>query len=234
VQTDNDPTNAHTAMTGTLWAVDISAKTTRVIAQGIGRPRGVAALRDGMLAVTDYVHHVVEIVDPQTGTVIPLAGAWDEAGDADGAAARFAEPYGIVETADGSLLVADRLNNRIRRVRRDGTVTTFAGSDSGFTDGPIGQARFAHPQGLAIAGNGDVFVTDTDNYRVRRITGDAVETIAGTGAPGYGDDEDPRAALLFGLEGLAVTSDGDKVVVADGTRGEDVPYNRVRIVDGRL
>jgi sugar lactone lactonase YvrE len=231
VQTDNDPTNAHSGMTGTIWSVDTNAKTASVVVQGIGRPRGIVALRDGTLAVSDYVHHVVERIDPQQQTVTPLAGEWDVAGDADGPTARFNEPYGMVERPDGTLLVADRANHRIRSIDRDGVVSTFAGDASGFADGPIADARFAHPQALAITSNGDVFVADSDNYRVRRITADGIVTIAGSGIAGYGDDDDPTLGQLYGLEGLCVTPDGRTVVVADGTRGEDVPYNRVRVIE---
>jgi hypothetical protein len=81
---------------------------------------------------------------------------------------------------------------------------------------------------MAIAGNGDVYVTDLDNYRVRRIAGDQVETIAGDGKGGYLDTDDRLSAELYGIEGLSVVSDGSMVYVADGSRGNGGPYNRVR------
>ncbi len=232
VQTDNDATGAHSSQTGTIWIVDLAAATATPIAQGIGRPRGLAPLRDGRIALSDYVHHVVQILDPATATVTPLAGAWDTPGfvDAVGANARFSEPYAIVQRADGTLVVADHANDALRTITLDGAVTTLAGGTSGFADGPLAQARFAHPQGLALAASGELYVSDADNFRIRRVSGDAVDTIAGNGTAGYADADDPLAAELYGLEGLSVASDGSAVFVADGTRGEDVPFNRVRTI----
>jgi hypothetical protein len=65
---------------------------------------------------------------------------------------------------------------------------------------------------------------------VRKLAGGTVETVAGNGTAGYADSDDPLAAQLYGLEGLGVTPDGSTVFVADGGRGEAVPYNRVRSV----
>jgi len=76
VSTDNDAAGAHTPVSGTIWRVEVSAKTATVIANSIGRPRGLATLPDGRLAVADYLHHVVELVEPSTGqaTVCGVAG----------------------------------------------------------------------------------------------------------------------------------------------------------------
>ena len=230
VSTDNNPSGGHSLMSGTIWRVDLTAQTAAPIAVGIGRPRGLTVLADGRIAASDDLHHVIELVDPQTGAVTTLAGTWDAAGftDATGAAARFSVPYGIVQRADGKLVVCDFANHRLRLVGLDGTVTTLAGSVAGFADGALAGALFDHPQGLAIGANGDLFVTDIDNFRVRRITATAVDTIAGDGTAGYLDSDDRLGSRLYGLEGLAVKPDGSMVYVADGTRGEDVLFNRVR------
>jgi DNA-binding beta-propeller fold protein YncE len=94
----------------------------------------------------------------------------------------------------------------------------------------MGTARFNRPQGLAIDDSGRIYVSDLDNFRVRRINGSAVETIAGSGEGGFADADDRLAAELYGLEGITVKPDGSRVFVADGGRGEDVPFNRIRIV----
>jgi DNA-binding beta-propeller fold protein YncE len=232
VQTDNDAANGHSPMTGTIWRVDVAARTADVVVQGIGRPRGLAVLADGRIAMADYVHHVVQLLDPATGAITPLAGAWDSQGFVDGigADARFASPYGIVQRADGSLVVCDFDNHRLRTIGLDGTVGTLTGDAAGFTDGSLASARFNHPQGLAISASGDLYVTDLGNARVRRISHGSVETIAGDGTAGYRDHDDPLLAELYGLEGISVSPDGSRVFVADGTRGEDVPFNRVRMI----
>lgn len=233
VSTDNDKLGGHSLMSGTIWKVNVAAHTATVVANAIGRPRSLLVLPDGRIIATDYLHHVIELVDPQSGAVTRIAGAWDTVGmvDGDGTHARFSSPYGIVMRGDGKFLVADYGNNRIRIVGLDGTTSTLAGTSApGFHDGAMSEARFNHPQAMAIAGNGDVYVTDLDNYRVRRIAGDHVETIAGDGRGGYLDNDDRLAAEIYGIEGLSVVPDGSMVYVADGSRGNDGPYNRVRQV----
>lgn len=231
VSTDNDSAGNHTPMSGTIWRVDLGAKTATVVANAIGRPRGLAVMSDGRIAVADYLHHVVEIVDPTTGKATTIAGTWDSPGMVDGAAtaAKFSAPYNVAIKADGSLLVTDFDNNRIRNVKMDGTTTTAAGGNTaGFADGAMASAQFSHPQAMAMADNGDIYVSDLGNYRVRKISGSDVVTIAGDGQMGYVDNDNPLASEIYGLEGLSVVPDGSMVYVADGNRGEPLPYNRVR------
>lgn len=233
ISTDDDDRGGHSLMSGTIWRVPPGGHNPVVIVRDIGRPRGLAVLADGKLAASDYDHHVIQTVDPATGQIAPLAGTWDSPGcvDGTGAAARFSVPYGMAVRGDGALVVADYENHRIRVVTRAGVTTTLAGTGgAGFADGNLDAAMFHHPQGIAITAAGEIFVADADNYRVRRISGAAVSTIAGDGVGGYRDDDDPLAARLYGLEGLGVVPDGSMVYVADGSRGEAVPYHRVRQV----
>jgi hypothetical protein len=233
VSTDNDPTGAHNPMSGTIWRVDVNAKKATAVATAIGRPRGMAVLSDGRIAVADYLHHVIEIVDPKTGKATTIAGAFDAPGmvDGAGAAARFSSPYYIVARSDGKLVVTDFDNNRLRLVGLDGTTTTLAGAtQAGFVDGAMASARFSHPQGMVAAANGDVYLTDLGNYRIRKIAGDQITTVAGNGMAGAVDNDDPLMSELYGLEGVSVVPDGSMLYVADGNRGEAVPFNRVRQV----
>ncbi|MEO8702908.1 MAG: hypothetical protein ABI867_22880 [Kofleriaceae bacterium] len=231
VTTDNDASGSgHGLMSGTIWRVDVGSGVATVVAEQIGKPRGLVALPDGRLAVSDYQHHVIELVDPTTGLVTPLAGTWDVAGMVDGVGAKFSTPYGLA-LKDGWLAVADWDNNRIRRVNLDGSVSTLAGAGTaGFADGTMSTALFAQPQGLVIAANGDLFVTDLGNYRIRKISGDSVTTVAGSGEGGYVDSDDRLAAEFYGLEGMSLKADGSMLFVADGTRGEAVPFNRIRSI----
>lgn len=220
VQTDDNPDRQHSPTTGTLWEVDIAAGTAHWVARDIGRPRGLCALRDGRLALADYTHHVVQIFDPVTQQVQLLAGALDVAGNVDGAAgdARFSSPYALVQRPDDVLVVTDSGNNRLRTVTLDGAVATLPG-------------EFDQPQGIAMAGDGSLYVTELGSYRVLRARGDSLAPVAGNGVGGYADSDDPLQASLYGLEGIAITADGTTIFVADGTRGEDVPFNRVRLIN---
>ena len=153
-----------------IWKVDVNAKTATPLAVDIGRPRALFMLKDGRLAATDYENHVVEAINVSTGAVTNIAGTFGEKGFADGAgaAARFASPYGVVQRADGSLVVADWENQRIRIVGLDGTVSTMAGGSAGFVDGAMADAKFNHPQGMAIDSSDNIYFTDLENFRVRK------------------------------------------------------------------
>jgi DNA-binding beta-propeller fold protein YncE len=221
VSTDRNDHGDHSTMTGTIWRVDVATGAAEVVIRDIGRPRGMVALPDGRLALSDYQHHAIRLLDPDTGALTNLAGAFDADGmvDARGASARFAQPYGMALAPDGRILVADFGNDRIRAVELDGDVVSFA--STGLDD----------PEDVAVAGNGDVFVADTGSYTIRKISGGAVTTVVGSGVAGYLDSDDLLAAELHGLEGLDVSADGRTLWIADGTRGEDLPFHRVRIAE---
>jgi sugar lactone lactonase YvrE len=240
VGTDNDCNGQHDAadanmqLSGAIWKVDVNAKTATCLADKLGRPRGLAALGDGRLAVADYAHHTIQIFDPATRTMTPLAGTYNATGSADGsgAAATFNQPYGLVLGKSGKLIVADWANNKIRSVGLDGTVATLGGSTAGFADGGMAGAQFNHPQGIAMDSGGNIYVSDSDNYRVRKISSDgaSVSTLAGSGTGGAKDSENNAEAQFYGLEGVCVAPDGNTVYVPDGNRGEAQLYNRVRII----
>jgi sugar lactone lactonase YvrE len=231
VSTDNDDAGAHSLASGTIWRVDTSDHTAAVVVRDIGRPRGLAALPDGRIVMSDDLHHVVQILNPGTGQIAPLAGKADQAGFADGtgASARFSTPWGVAVQSDGTIVLADFGNQRIRKLTVEGAVTTLAGTgNASFADGSMSQAAFNNPEGIAVAGNGDIYITDTGNFRVRRIRGNVVETFAGNGTGGFLDSTDRLSAEFFGLEGISVAADSSVVFIADGNRGEPLPFNRIR------
>ena len=233
VSTDNDMVGDHYPNSGAVWRIDFATKKAILVANKLGRPRSMAWLHDGRIAIADYQFHVIELLDPSTGAMSLLAGTWGQKGmvDARGPAARFATPYGLVQRADGKLVVADFENNRIRVVGLDGAVATLGGSaTAGFVDGAMTEAQFNHPQGLVMDGSGDLYVTDLGNYRIRRLRGTSVETVAGSGTAGYVDHDDRLQAQFYGLEGLCAKPDGSMLFVADGGRGEDLPHNFLRSI----
>jgi RHS repeat-associated protein len=107
--------------------------------------------------------------------------------------AGLSAPEGMVKLPDGALLVADSSAHVIRKVVPGGAATVFAGApnEPGDADGPADEARFEHPADVAVAPDGTVYVADQGNHRVRRIVDGRVETIAGTGDPGYAGDDGP-------------------------------------------
>jgi sugar lactone lactonase YvrE len=125
----------------------------------------------------------------------------------------LSEPFGIALGSDGAVFVADGGDaHRISRIAADGRVDTVAGGTRGFADGQGAAARFDTPAGLAIDASGVLFVADTGNHAVRRITPDGVvSTLAGDGLAG---SEDGAAARFDGPVGIAVDR-GGRVIVAD-------------------
>jgi sugar lactone lactonase YvrE len=230
VETDDNDSGMRSTQTGTIWLVDPTANTATVLARDLGRPRGLAVLGDGRIALSDYQHHVVSIFDPVTGSISPLAGAVDVPAYANdtGAAARFSQPYDIVLLPDGDLAVADQGNHRIRRVTLTGVVTDLAGSGAiGNDDGPSATATFESPQGLALRG-ATLYITDIRRYVIRKLEAGQVTTIAGDGTPGWLDADNPLAAKFYGVEGIDV--DATRLVVADGSGGHELPFHRIRVI----
>ncbi len=184
-------------------------------------PLGLAQDATGVLYVADTGNHLIRKV-ALDGTVTTLAGATGIAGFADGsgAAARFDTPMGITVGPDGDLYVADRNNNRIRRVTPAGVVTTYAGNAaSGRVNGAPLTATFTFPQGVVAAPNGDLFVADYGNLQVRTITragagAGLVSILAGSGmnVPLQPDGAPNLASIPFPT---TLTLRGNTLTVAD-------------------
>jgi sugar lactone lactonase YvrE len=183
-----------------------------------------------------FVSCVREAPQPRTpagwrARVSTLAGS-GAPGFADGAAgaARFADPFGVAVGADGSVYVADAgESNRIRKLTPRGGLVTLAGGREGFADGAGAAAAFNTPSALALDASGNLYVADTGNNRVRKVTPEGVvTTLAGDGSAGFSDG--PAAQARFDSPvGVAVGKDGS-VYVAD-------TYNdRVRVItkDGQV
>ena len=136
--------------------------------------------------------------------------------------------YVAVDTA-GNLYVSDFLANRVRKVDPEGVITTVAGTGAaGFSGdgGPAIAAELSFPTGIAFDGDGNLYLSDADNNRVRKVDpAGVITTVAGTGAPGFSGDGGPAtAAELDAPAGLAVSADG-RLYIAD--QGND----RVRRIE---
>ncbi len=180
-------------------------------------PRDVVADAAGNLVVADAGNFRMRRIAPD-GTVSTLAGS-GAFGSADGpaATATFGLLSGVAVAPDGTVFVTDAVFHRIRQIDPAGQVTTVAGTGvAGFADGPAATAQFAFPTGLARDATGTLYVADTLNQVIRRLTpAGVVETLAGTGAPGRQDG--PGETATFTLPaGLGILADAPgQVLVAD-------------------
>jgi len=187
---------------------------------------GVANDAFGNVYVAESVNHTIRKISP-SGDVSTLAGN-GTAGSEDGAigSARFSGPQGVALDAEGNLYVADTGNHRIRVISLvDNSVRTLAGGSSGFADDDGTSAQFSSPGGLALDASGNVYVADTNNRRVRKITPTgSVTTLAGSG--GSGLNNGPGSTATFNnFSGIAVDNAGN-IYVADRE------LNVIRRIDG--
>jgi sugar lactone lactonase YvrE len=205
------PANVSTlAGSGAPGFADGAARETR-----FADPFGLAVAADGSVYVADAGEsNRIRKVSPE-GSVTTLAGGREGFADGAGAAASFNTPSALALDAAGNLYVADTGNNRVRKVTPEGVATTLAGDgEAGYVDGPAAQARFDSPVGVAVDKDGNVYVADTYNDRVRVITKDGlVKTLAGNGATGNADGASTSASFDTPC-GVAV-NDAGEVYVAD-------------------
>jgi sugar lactone lactonase YvrE len=163
------------------------------------------------LIVANTGAHTIVRVNIADGSVTTIAGKPDERGNREGQAeaARFNAPVGVAVAPDGTIYVADTYNDRICAIAKDGTVRTLAGAgEPGARDGRGQAAMFDTPCGLAVAADGSLFVADTGNHLIRRVTLDGtVTTVAGSGENDLRDGAALQAAFAEPTA-LALRRDG--------------------------
>jgi sugar lactone lactonase YvrE len=185
-------------------------------------PEGIAIDQDDNLYVSDTYNYTIRKITP-AAVVTTLAGAPGQifplGADGTGSAARFYFPAGIATDTNGNVYVADTQNNTIRKIAPGGVVTTIAGNPRfyGTADGPGPDARFYMPNGLAADAAGNVYVADTYNYTIRRVTPTGmVTTLAGDPSSGFTADGTGRFATFRSPAGVAVDIQGTLYVIESG------------------
>ena len=177
-----------------------------------GNPINLSIDKLGLILVADtFQSNRIRRVDLSSGVTTLVGGTLGFA-DGPAATAKLNNPTAMVTSDDGSITIADAGNNRIRRLYTDGRVTTVAGSAKGFADGPGSEAKFDNPTGIALDTDGTLWVADTGNNRIRRIsvTG-AVTTLAG-GDKGFADGP-AKDAKFNGPVGITVDSKRNLLII---------------------
>ena len=197
-------------------------------------PYGVAVDAAGNLYIADNSNQRIREVSAATGFITTVAGKATPGYSGDGGAATSAElfsPYGVAVDGAGNLYIADVLNNRIREINAgSGIITTVAGNGtSGFSGdgGAATSAELHEPFGVVVDAAGDLYITDTGNYRIRKVSAGTgiITTVAGNGTLGYsGDGGSATSAELSSAYGIALDSLGNLYIA-------DVFNNRIREVE---
>ncbi len=174
----------------------------------LASPIAVTCNDDGDLYIADHRNSRIRKVDAATGTITTVAGTGEQGYSGDGGPATQAAislPRDVALDPDGTLYIADGGNNRIRKVTPDGAIFTVAGTgraEFSGDGGPAHNADLSMPYSIALASDGNLYVVDTGNYRVRKIdsTTGIIITVAGNGSYGFSGDGGPaiEAALAVG------------------------------------
>jgi trimeric autotransporter adhesin len=183
-------------------------------------PWGVAVMAEGSILIADRGNHRIRRVAPD-GTISTVAGTGNSGFSGDGGAATDARlnfPSGLAVTRDGSILIADTENNRIRMVTPDGKISTVAGTTLGYggDGGPAASAKLSLPNGVAVTVDGSILIADTANQRIRRIASNGtITTVAGTGTRGFSGDAGPAVASRLNSPSGVVTGQDGSILIAD-------------------
>ncbi len=175
-------------------------------------PYGVAVDATGNVFIADNNNNVIRKVETN-GIITTVAGNGMPGYSGDGGAptnAELAYPSGLALDTAGNLFIADSSNNRIRKVETNGIITTVAGNGVG-DGGAATNAQLNFPQGVAVDTAGNLFISDSDDSRVRKVeTNGIITTVAGSGVEGYwGDGGAATNAQLALPDGVAVDVNGN-------------------------
>ncbi len=188
-------------------------------------PNRVVADGTGNFYIADFYNNRIRKVDT-SGTITTVAGTGMQGYNGDGipaTTAQLSNPAAVAVDASGNIYIADTWNNRIRKIDSSGTISSIAGTGFGGVlgdGGPATSAQVNEPEGIAVDRSGNVYIVDYGNSKIRKIDASgAINTIAGTGTPGFsGDGGAATAAFLNQPTGVAVDFVGN-VYVADNQNG---------------
>ncbi|OGL44026.1 MAG: hypothetical protein A2W05_06085 [Candidatus Schekmanbacteria bacterium RBG_16_38_10] len=178
-----------------------------------GAPHGVGVDSKGNIFVADLGSSTIRKISTDK-TVTTFAGSGKSGfKDGKGKEAELSFPHAIAIDSKDNLFIADISNHRIRKITPDGTVSTYAGSgEKGFSNGDVKNAKFNMPIDVTVDKEGNLYVADIGNQRIRKITAKGeVTTLAGNGEKGYADGKGENASFN-GPHGIAVDRKGNIIV----------------------
>ncbi|MFE0062741.1 hypothetical protein [Streptomyces sp. NPDC059003] len=191
------------------------------VATSLNYPLGVAVDDAGNVYIGDAHNHRVRKVTPD-GRITTVAGNGTAGYVSDGGpaiATPLHYPWGVAVDKAGNLYIGDRHNHRVRKVTPNGNITTVAGNGTaGYVSdgGPAIATRLHYPAGVAVDGEGNLYIADGHNQRIRKVTPNGlITTVAGNGTGGYVSDGGPALATrLYYPYGVTV-DEGGSLYIAD-------------------
>jgi gliding motility-associated-like protein len=197
---------------GTVGFIDGVGNSAR-----LNHPYGICFDQNQNLVFTDRFNHAVRRLDLNNNQVTTLSST-SGSGFQNGilSSSRFDAPHGIVHDGNGNFYVADRDNNRARKISSANMVTTLAGNgNAGFQDGPLLSSTFSIMSGIAIDAYGNIYIGDYGNHAIRMITTTQVTTIAGNGLSGF-QNGNPLTNCLTNPHGIWVSQDScPRILIGD-------------------
>ncbi|MCX7546893.1 IPT/TIG domain-containing protein [Xanthomarina sp. F1114] len=202
------------------FQVSTFAGSTNGFADGTGidaqfdYPRGITIDNAGNFYITDTGNHKIRKINPN-GTVSTIAGSIEGDADGTGTNAQFNAPEGIAIDSQGNLYIADRDNNKIRKITPNGAVTTLAGNTAGYADGTGADAQFYGPTGITVDNQDNLYVADNNNNKIRKVTQNGVvSTVAGNNS---GDTDGTGTNAQFnGPQEITADSQGNLYIADSG------------------
>jgi trimeric autotransporter adhesin len=187
----------------------------------LAAPSGITVDTAGNLFIADQSNHRIRMVTT-SGVISTIAGNGIRGFNGDSgqaASAMLNQPTGVVVDSAGNLFIADTSNNRVRKIVKTsgGIITVAGGGPQGLSDGgPATSAQLINPTSVAVDTAGNLFIADTNNNRIRKVTSAGViSTVAGNGNVGFSGDGGPAAsAQLSSPSGVAVDNAGN-LFIAD-------------------
>ena len=175
-------------------------------------PTGVDVDVAGNLYVADFHNNKIRKITSD-GVVTTIAGSTQGDQDGTGIEAKFNSPIAVAVDNSGNVYVADLGNHKIRKISTEGVVTTLAGSTAGYADGYGIHAKFNQVNGITVDNSGNVYVSDKENRKVRKITPEGLVTTLAGSVAGFADGQGSNAQFNL-LRGITVDGAGN-VYVAD-------------------